>query len=298
MYVVYTEHQCRRNFCVQTMTFLPFTSTILLWLFNFVFFCAGTFLNSVVIISIRRSSQLRNKICYFTIFLLSCADLAVVVIVHPSIVWMTYWKLHEDNVKIVVTIIIIFLVQSPSVVIPLTLNVERFLAIKFPFFHQQYVTKKRLVGFTAILNCFLILSGSLVWFRALKGTLYISITLISVILVYLNFEMYKTAKSKEKSTASTLSTENISLKTKKSKKTLPTFLLVICLMVFSLPRAAWSVYTSHVFRSSTYSVMEVHLSFWTLTIMAINSSFNCLVFFWKNSILRREGLKTLRKPHI
>jgi hypothetical protein len=34
---------------------------------------------------------------------------------------------------------------------------------------------------------------------------------------------------------------------------------------------------------------------WARTLLTINSSFNSLVFFWKNSILRTEGKKVLRK---
>ena len=42
---------------------------------NITFMISGIFLNSVVIISLRRSSQLRKKTCYFMILVLSCFDL-------------------------------------------------------------------------------------------------------------------------------------------------------------------------------------------------------------------------------
>ena len=140
------------------MALSTLTSTVLLLLFNFVLFCAGTFLNSVVVISIWKSAQLRNKLCYFTIFLLSCSDLAAVVVIHPSIAWIIYSILRAEKYKVYEIIyFIIFLVQSTSIIILLTLNVERFLAIQFPFLHQEHVTKKRLMGFTATLECLLLL---------------------------------------------------------------------------------------------------------------------------------------------
>ena len=45
---------------------------------------AGIFQNSVVVISLWRSTQLLKKLCYYLIFLLSCFDLAVVSLVNPA----------------------------------------------------------------------------------------------------------------------------------------------------------------------------------------------------------------------
>ena len=51
---------------------------------NFFFF-SGVFLNSVVIISFWRSVQLRKKLCYFMIMVLSCCDLLAVLTNNSSI---------------------------------------------------------------------------------------------------------------------------------------------------------------------------------------------------------------------
>jgi hypothetical protein len=32
---------------------------------------------------------------------------------------------------------------------------------------------------------------------------------------------------------------------------------------------------------------------WSNTFISLNSTFNCVIFFWRNSILRREGMKTV-----
>lgn len=272
------------------MALSTFTSITFLSIFNFVFFCAGIFLNSVVIISIQRSSQLRNKLCYFTIFLLSCADFIVVIIVHPSIAWITYSQLHGGKYEVHKFIItdVFYIAQSFSIVMLPTLNVERFLAIKFPFFHQMQVTKKRLTVFAAFLECLVVLLKSLVWLDVLRSTIFICLPLTSITLVYLNFEMYKIARSKERRIATTISKSN---GRENYPKKMPTFFVVVCLMVFLLPRAALSFYTSISLTSTFDNMAEVHLHLWSNTIMVMNSSFNCLAFFWKNSLLRREGLK-------
>ena len=37
---------------------------------------------------------------------------------------------------------------------------------------------------------------------------------------------------------------------------------------------------------------------WGLTIASMNSTFNCLIFFWKNKVLRTEGLKVIKSIKI
>jgi hypothetical protein len=32
-------------------------------------------------------------------------------------------------------------------------------------------------------------------------------------------------------------------------------------------------------------------SLWSGTFTSLNSTFNCVTFFWRNSVLRREGMK-------
>ena len=59
-------------------------SLICLCVVNGFFTLAGIFLNSVVIISLWKSSQLRRKTCYFMILVLSCFDLGVVMVGHPN----------------------------------------------------------------------------------------------------------------------------------------------------------------------------------------------------------------------
>ena len=57
---------------------------------NVLFFVSGICLNSLVILSFWRSSQLRKKLCYFTIMILSCCDCLVpspFIPIHSGIYW-------------------------------------------------------------------------------------------------------------------------------------------------------------------------------------------------------------------
>jgi uncharacterized membrane protein YraQ (UPF0718 family) len=66
-----------RIFRTEAMDPNTFINTLLLFLVNVAFMVAGIFLNVVVIISLSRSLQLRNKLCYIMILVLFCFDLAV-----------------------------------------------------------------------------------------------------------------------------------------------------------------------------------------------------------------------------
>jgi hypothetical protein len=37
---------------------------------------------------------------------------------------------------------------------------------------------------------------------------------------------------------------------------------------------------------------------WARTIMLMNCTFNCLIFYWKNNVLRTEGWKVLKSLKI
>ena len=126
---------------------------VFLCIVNAAFMVVGIFLNSVVIISLWRSSQLRGKLCYFIILILSCFDLAVVVVTHPLlIVSSIYFSVEEvSTIRDTIKILIFLNFYGFSMIALLTLTVERFLAITFPFFYQASVTKARLLRFEAFL---------------------------------------------------------------------------------------------------------------------------------------------------
>ena len=116
---------------------------------NVFFIFAGIILNSVVITSLW-NSQLRRKLCYFMIFVQACFDLAVVVVIHPLNILETIsgWM---SNLSINFTeshwTFYIYILADFSFIGLLTMTLERYLALVYPFFHQKFVTKPRLMTF-------------------------------------------------------------------------------------------------------------------------------------------------------
>ena len=282
-----------------------FINTLFLCLVNVTFMVAGIFLNTVVIISLRRSSQLRKKLCHFIMFVLSSIDLAVVTITHPVIILSTIFWSTEGRSELLEQIrnhisgnLYVF-----STTVLLTLNIERLLGLTFPIFHRTSVTKKRLLIVQACLTILvsgLITSLEVINLKTLAHILvmvYISILLS--LFIYFNYKMFSIAKSKrrDKEFASTTATSRVEGRKQRtlSFKTMSTCsLAVACFFICYCPQIIHSALrlTSEAPLNDRDVVM---FRLWSNTFVSMNSTFNCLIFFWKNSILLREGMKIVKR---
>jgi hypothetical protein len=261
---------------------------------------AGIFLNSVVIISLWRSSQLRKKPCYFMIIVLSCFDLAVVTIAHPSLIVSIIFSHGQEEINeiLLVTKSIYFVVCGPSLFALLTLNVERFLALMCPFFHQASVTKTRLLCFQAFWTVITVGLSPLVYFDSeIIGNIISSVMVVSLLFlfIYSNYKIFKIAKSKREDervvpTTATSVDENRKTRILNLKHISTCSLAVGCFFCCFLPHI---IYTALRLASRTWMCERNFLLFhlWSSTFAFLNSTFNCVIFFWRNSILRREGIK-------
>ena len=269
-----------------------------LFLLNVSFMVAGIFLNSVVIISLRRSSQLRKKICYFMILVLSCFDLAAVAIVHPLLVLSTMvWALRPSREIYHIRILTTIHLAGFSMFALLTLNIERFLALTFPFFHQSVVTKRRITTFLAIWMIIQITLSPLFYFYDTPLTNALIIGFISILLCafnYLNYKVLFIAKSKRKAERIATNSKKERKKRKINFKDISTcWLAVGCFSIFCLPQLIFSLWST-ILNKPRDDVEVFVYGIWSSTFILMNSTFNCLTFFWKNSILRREGMKTAK----
>jgi ABC-type spermidine/putrescine transport system permease subunit II len=68
-------------------------------------------------------------------------------------------------------------------------------------------------------------------------------------------------------------------------------LAVACLVCLYLPM---SVYIALSITEESASTNLKISWLWTKTIITTNSTFNCLIFFWKNNILRTEGIRVIK----
>ena len=259
---------------------------------------AGIFLNYVVIISLWRSSQLRKKSCYFMILVLSCYDLAVVTITHPFLIASTiYFSQEEIHICENTRNYMLLVLYGSSTFALLTLNVERFLALTCPFLHQASVTKTRLLYVQTFWTVITIgLSPAFLHFNAKMFANIITAVFFPLLLfvfIYSNYKMFKIAKSKRDDASGVSPTATSTDQKRKTRilnlKSISTCSLAVgCFFVCSCPQIIYSALRL----ASALSERQFLLFFlWSATFIALNSTFNCVIFFWRNSILRREGMK-------
>jgi hypothetical protein len=123
--------------------------------------------------------------------------------------------------------------------------------------------------------------------------LIISILLIPAML-FINYKLFLVVRKSSKN-------ERISPNMKKtfSLKNISSCLLVVaCLVVISIPGFLYiglrisSPETTHTLDNANIA------GIWAITISSMNCTFNCLIFYWKNKVLRTEGLKVLKSMKI
>ena len=283
------------------MESIYFINLIFIFAVNVFFFFSGICLNSLVILSFWRSVQLRKKLCYFMIMVLSCCDLLAVLTNSPLIAFISMsWLTGELDVNgrwphISLSWTNTFL--GFSLFALLVMNFDRYLATSYPIFHRTSVTKGRLLTLLAkliIVEITLrVMSVNDFVISYQVHLLIISILLIPAML-FINYKLFLVVRKSSKN-------ERISPDMKKtfSLKNISSCLLVVaCLVVISIPGFLYiglrinSPETTHTLDNANIA------GIWAITISSMNCTFNCLIFYWKNKVLRTEGLKVLKSMKI
>ena len=150
IFMFYSSEKVARGWNLIILSNLVFIFAV-----NVFFFFSGISLNSLVILSFWRSVQLRKKLCYFMIMVLSCCDLLAVLTTSPliifvSILWLT-GKLDVNARWPHISIRSTGIFLGFSLFALLVMNFDRYLATSYPIFHRTSVTKGRLLTLLAIL---------------------------------------------------------------------------------------------------------------------------------------------------
>ena len=183
----------------------------------------------------------------------------------------------------------------------LTLNIERFFALTHPIFHRKSVTKERLLF---LLGFMTVLLGGQIVMSFLNPKLFANVLtmiypcILLILSSYLNYKMFMITKSKRKvervvPRAETLNKGEIKRHQINFRKIATCSLAVISFFICSFPQI---VYSSFRLTSDRPFHDRQVLSFniWSITFVSMNSTFNCVIFFWRNLILRREGIKIVK----
>ena len=269
---------------------------------NIIFMVTGALLNSLVIFSLLKSALYRQKLCHFMILVLCCFDLAVATVTHPVLLSSTiYLHLGDYNqLREQIRLYICVLLDGLSMWSLIMLNIERFLGVVYPIFHRTSVTRKRLLAVFAFFISINIIQSSLTFRNIIPDNVLIVayLPLYFLTLFFLNYKMYFVAKAKLKNKthpeAPSASDNEEIKKVAFSLKKISTCILVVACYFFCCCPAIVLCGLFSVKKIPLYDEKVISSSLWLSTFVSMNSTFNCLIFFWKNSLLRREGIKILK----
>ena len=298
IYICYVQFFRRGGqFRRRTMEFFHFINLIFIFALNVLFFFSGICLNSVVILSFWRSVQLRKKLCYFMLMVLSCCDLLSVLTSHPqtAIVALLFLagKLDVYPGWAVISSTFSGIFVGFSLLALLVMNFDRYLATYYPIFHRTSVTKGKLLTILAILitvEITLVLISINDFVIPHEVAILIFFIIILPPMLFINYKLFTIARKSRRN-------NGISPEMKKtfSLKTISCCLLAVaCFVVLNIP-----VFV-HIGLTITLTAKEFTLDngilagLWASTITSMNSTWNCLIFYWKNQILRTEGMKVIK----
>ena len=276
------------------MDYNVYVQLISMCVVNIIFTFSGIVLNTLVIASILKSSQLRKKLCHFMIMVLSCVDLASLVSNHPGVLLYLIFWLREDyyllpKIKMYLHFVNVFL--GFSLYALLVMNIERYLGAFHPIFHRTSVTRRRLLTLLAVLLIFqTTLYAMSTKDMVIFTTLFIIICIIIVFppLVFINFKLFKISRQVCQGKATPPRN-----RTTICLKSISTCLLAVaCLVVMYIPSSLYIVF--NVNTENKHSTNARLSRLWSITTFTMNCTFNSLVFFWKNKVLRTEGIKILK----
>ena len=281
-------------------------NVVFLCILNIIFMFAGIFLNSVVIISLWRSRQLRKKLCHFMVLVLSCFDLAVVSVTHPLVITSTI-HLHAEQIETTREdrrIFISFILSGFSMCALFTLNIERFLALTCPFFHLVFVTRRRLAGFLVFFSILALGLSPLLYINSTTNLIFnILITICILFMLFLstyaNYKIFVIAKSRRVDKRVVPSRETSKDERRKKRRinlrNISTCALAVCCCFFCYcPYIIYLTFIRMALGGSFYNRQVLIFHLWANTFISINSTLNCVIFFWRNSVLRREGMKIVK----
>ncbi len=271
-------------------------SRIAVLVINCILFCSTVSLNAISVITIKKSSQLRSKVCYFVIALQSVVDLGVGVVSIPLFIYYLFSPfLNTANCTFITFALgITFLPCGFSIITQSAMTMERYIGVLHPYSYQTQVTKKRILVYVSG-SCLALLSVI-----SSRDREIIKISWAVMILTFFFFTGFvytriyliirKLVRS-EKGPACESDKNQNSIRRRifhESRHARSCFLVVVCFGIFMLPLTLSSVF----FKIGSIEYIEYFS--WAVTSMILNSSVNSLIFFWTKSLLRKEAFRIFK----
>jgi hypothetical protein len=234
---------------------------------------------------------------------LSCCDLLLILTSHPlaalRAMLLLTGKFDGYRGWDVISSKLMTIFNGFSLLALLVMNCDRYLATSYPLFHRTSVTKGKLLTILAILITVEITLMSLSFNNFVipyKLALLIFIIIMFPPMLFINYKLFEVVRKSHKSRGN----NGISPGTKKtfSLKNISSCLLAVaCFVVLHIPAFVY-IGLSITSTAKEWTLENALAGLWASTTCAMNSTCNCLIFYWKNKILRTEGMKVIKGINI
>ena len=274
--------------------FPPKVNHIIVCVVNVLLSFSTTILNATTVLVYWRSSQLRKKMSYFLIMLLSLSDLGIGTFCNPTFVILLLKDLRRDNncPLYAVFYIVQFALFDMSFTMLFLLNLERYLGIVHPIFHRRKLTKFKLLTALFILWCLVAIAGCVLFIDERVGKVMLSIYLC-LFLIFLTYIYARIFLRAREVALNRISVDGAGTKSKnaflRNIKLAKSCLIIVgstfvCFCPMAITISFWKL----------SSVGRILWS-WSSTFVLSSSTINSAIFFWRNQILRSEAKKVLRQ---
>ena len=263
---------------------------------------AGTILNSLVLYIFWISPQRRSKMSYFPIMMMCTADLGVVTIVQPVFISFIINEILETSncLHLMAVMFLTLLFSGISSSILWAISIQRYFSIVRPLRHHTIATKQRFL-LTSLFIWFIYLVTYLPRILAVDNSWIATAVLLftffsTCFLLYLFIFLVARKRipkaNRVTNTSDQYNSRNLVslLRELKVAKTfiMITLLLLVCYIPYSI------VLLKRKLESTTNEWIVGGIA-WTVTLLYVNSTLNCCVFFWANRELRKESINIFRK---
>ena len=253
-------------------------------------------LNGISVITIRKSSQLRSKICYFIILLQSIIDLSVGVLTIPLFIYYLIVPfLNTANCTLLIFAVrTLFLPIGLSISTLSAMTLERYIGVLHPFQYKTKVTKKRiliyvcghgLIFISVIAHSFRSPAMVVIYTR---GWVCVHFALTAFVYSRIYLVIRKLIRSEKRPVGESDGSQVRKQIIRESRRARSCFLVILCFFLLLLP----VVFSRLAFTVGTVDYVVYYN--WSLTMIFLNSSINSVIFFWTKTLLRKEALKTLK----
>ena len=294
---------CSMNFIVlHSISSSYLKSVIAVCTLIVIFGIVGTFLNTLVLFVFSKSKKMRQKNSHFFIMILSATDLVVVTSI-PAVflVYAIHGILGTPRCLYSICYNIVTrttpLLSATSLII---MNIERYLAIVYPFFHRTTVTKRKMIWSFCILGCIFQICAVISFIWQSVGSLIYSVGAFIVVAttVFQYVSIFFIARKSLISRVNEVSNDekfiNFRPFLRDLKMARTYFFIVFLCFICYLPIAIILGTTQHFFANEETRNALLHWNLLIPPLLLMNATLNCLIFFWGNRELRIQSWKLVR----